>query len=499
MFRSLKSPRLLVAIAGLAGGATASVVGLGMLSANADTSASVPAATFEMPANVRSFADVVEQVSPAVVKIDVTQVAEMVPAGGMPGRPGHPGGPQFDDFFERFFGNQGMPRPERPMRGQGSGFVIDEGGYIVTNNHVVNGAEEINVSFIDGRELEATLVGVDPQTDLALLKVESDEDLPWLRFGDSDEARVGDWVLAIGNPFGLGGTATAGIISARGRDIQSGPYDDYLQIDAPINSGNSGGPVFNADGEVIGVNTAIFSPNGGNVGIGFAIPASQVEAIVSELKSSGTVERGWLGVQIQDVDEELAASFGLEDAAGVAVAEVVEDSPAQEAGIEVGDVILRFGEKTIDDARGLSRTVAATDPEDEVKVVLWREGKEKTVRVTLGKSDVGNAVAAAQGGQGEASGESLGLGLANLDDNYRSRLGLPADTEGVVVTHVQPGSPAAEEGLRPGDIVSRIDSVKIEKVEDAVRATADAREDKDRVTLLIRRGDAQRFVSVALS
>ncbi len=499
MFRSLKSPRLHVVVAGLAGGAAASVVGLGTLSANAETALSVPAATFEAPANVRSFADVVEQVSPAVVRITVSQDAATVPAGGFPGHPGGSGSPQFDDFFQHFFGTPGMPRQEQPMLGQGSGFVIDTAGFVVTNNHVIDGAESITVAFIDGRELEATLVGIDPQTDLALLKVESDDALPWLRFGDSNEARVGDWVLAIGNPFGLGGTATAGIISARGRDIQSGPYDDYLQIDAPINSGNSGGPVFNADGEVIGVNTAIFSPNGGNVGIGFAIPASQVEAIVGELKSSGSVQRGWLGVQIQNVDEELAASFGLEDAAGVAVAHVADDSPAEKAGIEVGDVILHFGDETIDDARGLSRIVGATDPEEEASVVLWRNGKEKTVRVTLAKSEAGVAVAAAQDHQGKAVGESLGLELANLDETYRSRLGVPADTEGVVVTRVQPGSPAAAEGLRPGDIVSRIDSVTVGKVEDAVRATAAAREDKERVTLLVRRGDSQRFVSVALS
>lgn len=382
------------------------------------------------------------------------------------------------------------------MRGQGSGFIIDEAGYVVTNNHVVDGAESVTISLIDGRELEATLVGIDPQTDLALLKVESDDALPWLRFGNSDKVRVGDWVLAIGNPFGLGGTATAGIISARGRDIQSGPYDNYLQIDAPINSGNSGGPVFNANGEVIGVNTAIFSPNGGNVGIGFAIPASQVETIVSELKSSGAVERGWLGVQIQDINEDLAAGFGLDDATGVAVAHVAEGSPAEKAGVEVGDVILRFGDEEIEDARGLSRKVAATDPEDEASVVVWRNGEERTLQVTLAKSEVGGAVAAVQD---QAAGKELGLELANLDEAYRNRLGVSADTEGVVVTRVRPGSPAALEGLRPGDIVSRIDSIKVEDVDDAVRATAAASDDKDRVTLLVRRGDAQRFVSVALS
>ena len=499
-FRSFKFSRMLVAVAGLTAGAAVGFTGFGMAPASADSEATpAPRAAFEAPANARSFADVVEQVSPAVVNITITRPAQTVPAGAFSGlRPG-PGGSQLDDFFERFFGAPGVPHQGRPIRGQGSGFIIDRSGYVVTNNHVVDGAESVVVTLNDGRELDATIVGTDPQTDLALLRVEAVGDLPALRFGDSDEARVGEWVLAIGNPFGLGGTATAGIISARGRDIQSGPYDDYLQIDAPINSGNSGGPVFNANGEVIGVNTAIFSPNGGNVGIGFAIPASQVEAIVDELKQSGTVQRGWLGVQIQDVDEQLAASFGLDEARGVAVAGVAEDSPADEAGIAVGDVILEFDGEDIDDARELSRTVAATDPQQDVRVTVWRDGEEKSLNVTLARSDAAAEVAAAPGGAGSTDAATLGLALTELDAGWRERLGVDEDVDGVVITRVRPDSPAAESGLRPGDVISRIDAAEVNDVEEAARLTMRAREQRDHVTLLVRRGDAQRFVSVALS
>ncbi len=315
--------------------------------------------TFDAPANTRSFADVVEQVSPSVVKISVTKKAEAVPTSMFRGQEPRDSFSPYDDFFGPFFDMPGMvPQNRGPTQALGSGFVIDKAGYIVTNNHVVEGASKIVAVFRDGKELDATLIGTDPKTDLAVLKVESAAPLPVLTFGNSDDARIGDWVLAIGNPFGLGGSATAGIISARGRDIRSGPYDDYLQIDAPINSGNSGGPVLNADGQVIGVNTAIYSPNGGNVGIGFAIPSKQVSAVVDELKASGTVRRGWLGVQIQDVDQELASGLGLDRSTGALVGDVVENSPAAAAGLKVGDVIVAFDGKDIDTAKALSLAVA---------------------------------------------------------------------------------------------------------------------------------------------
>lgn len=336
-------------------------------------------AEFEGPSV--SFADIVERVSPAVVNIAVTAQLRPAALAGPGGRV------PADEFFERFFGmpdRPGNPAMPRQRTGQGSGFIVDRDGYIVTNQHVVDGAEHVVVTLQSGEQLEATVIGQDSRTDIALLKVDSDAALPALEFGDSDRARVGDWVLAIGNPFGLGGTATAGIVSARGRDIRSGPYDDYLQIDAPINLGNSGGPVFNADGEVIGINTAIFSVNGGSVGIGFAIPANQAEDVVDELKANGSVNRGWLGVQIMDLDAERAASLGLGDAGGAVVAELVVGGPAARAGIEAGDVIVELDGERVESARALGRMVGDRDAEDRVSVGLYRNGERLSLGVTLG-------------------------------------------------------------------------------------------------------------------
>lgn len=453
---------------------------------------------FEVPATTKSFADVVETVSPAVVAISITKRAATSPTAAFP-RQGGQGSP-FDEFFGRFFDAPGMVPPNTgPMRALGSGFLVDESGYIVTNNHVVEGADSIRVMLQDGSELDASLIGTDPKTDLALLKVESQESLPALAFGDSDHARVGDWVLAIGNPFGLGGSATAGIISARGRDLRSGPYDDYLQIDAPINSGNSGGPIFNADGEVIGVNTAIYSPNGGNVGIGFAIPSRQVQTIVAELKTSGVVHRGWLGVQIQDIDAALAASLGLDESTGALISDVVANSPAAKSDLQVGDVIMQFGPDNIASAKALSVAVANTDPANKVRVKILRDGKKKTIQVKLGES---NTVAANAGGESTRSnavGGELGLGLSNLTDNERQQLGLPNDYPGVIVNRVDPGSSAADEGLRPGDVISRVGSTTVHNIAEANAAISEAKSKGKNAALLVRRRDGQQFVSVAFS
>ena len=285
-----------------------------------------------------SFADIIEAVQPAVVNISVTGPAAPQTRGHIPMQPGTPGPDNFEDFLRRFFERQSynVNSPTPTFQGMGSGFIIDAEGYVVTNNHVVEHASEIAVTFNDGTRLEAELVGTDPKTDLAVLKVESDEPLPYARFGDSDATRVGDWVIAIGNPFGLVGSATTGIVSARGRDIRSGPFDDFLQIDAPINRGNSGGPLFDLNGQVIGINTAIFSPNGGNVGIGFAIPSELAESVIDQLRSSGHVERGWLGVTIQQVDEELASGLGFDGDTGALVASVLPASPADIAGVQPG-------------------------------------------------------------------------------------------------------------------------------------------------------------------
>ena len=487
----------------LAGAVGAGVLTFSLVTIN-EHSVAQPAAP-RAPATVGvSFADVIDSVSPAVVNIAVMKTDAAAPTSFEYSVPGSPGGQQFRgqlpfEFFERFFDSD--PRGQMPQRrteGQGSGFLIDATGYIVTNNHVAGGADEITVTLQDGRKFDATLIGSDPKTDLALIKVEA-SGLPYVAFGDSDKARVGDWIVAIGNPFGLGGTATAGIVSARGRDIGSGQYDDYLQLDAPINFGNSGGPVFNTAGEVVGVNTAIFSPNGGNVGIGFAIPANQAKEIVADLREDGSVERGWLGVQIQDLDDELARSLRLTDADGALVADVVGDGPAARAGVQAGDVITRFNEHEIDSARTLSRVVAAATPSESSKVTVLRDGRSRELTVELGEAQ-NDAVAALTPGGGAAQGNAaLGLSLRPLTDGDRATLGLPSDVDGVVVAAVQPDSAAAEKGLRPGDVITRVNQQAVDNVAEVVAALNAARDRDETALLLVRRGDAQQFVALSFS
>jgi len=455
-----------------------------------------PASRFAQPAQTKSFADVIEQVNPAVVTITVSKTASAQPAFGMPNEHGQMMPSPFDGFFGRFFDFPPQLHSPGPVRALGSGFFVDTDGYIVTNNHVIDGAEDITVVTADGSQLKADLVGRDPKTDLALLKVSGDKPFPALHFGDSDNARVGDWVLAIGNPFGLGGTATAGIISARGRDIQSGPYDDYLQIDAPINSGNSGGPIVNADGEVIGVNTAIYSPNGGNVGIGFAIPATQASDIVDELKVNRVVHRGWLGVQIQGLDDDLAKSLGVKTDAGALVADVTDDSPADEAGLVVGDVITTFAGQDIDSPKALSKVVADQEPGSTARVQVWRDGRKKTLKVTVAEMNEPADLLAANSPEKSTAGR-LGLQLAPLNDRYRARLGTPAEIDGVVVEAVEPGSEAAQKGLRPGDVITQVNGHPVKSPETVANEMDASR--NDRALVLVRRGDGQYFTALALS
>jgi serine protease Do len=382
----------------------------------------------------------------------------------------------------------------------GSGFVVDPEGFVVTNNHVIAEADEISVVFGDDSTFEAELIGRDSKTDLALLRIRGDGPFPAVTFADSDSVRVGDWIIAIGNPFGLGSTVTAGIVSARSRDIRAGPYDDFLQVDAPINRGNSGGPSFNLDGEVIGINTAIFSPSGGNVGIGFAIPSNLAVPVIESLKEDGRVQRGWLGVRIQTVTEEIAESLGLDESAGALVASVTPGGPAEVAEIQPGDVILEFDKKKIDRMRGLPRIVAETPIGKEVEVAIWRRGEEQTVEVTLGELPEEDELAALteSGADTPTSSEieSLGVTVATINDELRTRYELDRDVNGVVIIDVLEGSPAGEQSLRPGDVIVEVGQEEVSSPPEVQAKVNEARQEgKKSVLLLVDRQGDLRFVA----
>lgn len=442
-----------------------------------------------------SFADLAERVSPAVVNIQVQSTVKPV-MGQMDNVPGN-----MREFFERYFNMPGMPDGQ-PGRGQeqrrvgaGSGFVIDAEGHIVTNEHVVHNADDITVTFKDGTEAKAKLVGVDDKTDLALIKIESDKPVPYVKFGKSDDVRVGDWVLTVGNPFGLGHSVNVGVVSARGRTIGAGPYDDFLQIDAQINRGNSGGPAFDLNGNVVGVNAAIFSPNGGNVGIGFAIPSSIAEKVVAELKENGTVERGWLGVSIQPVTKDIAEGLGRSDEKGALISEVSPDSPAAKAGLRSGDVILRVADKEIDKVRELPRVIADIEPGSDVRMSIWRDGKGETVNVGIGRLPEQDKVAEVV--PDKAIDGQVGLALKELDPDTARQIGVDGETKGVVVVEVKPGSPASEKGIRTGDVIVKANGRDVRKPQDVAQAIDNARKDgKSSVLALIKRGEAQRFIAL---
>ena len=448
-----------------------------------------------------SFAALVEGVQAAVVNVTVTGKSVSTSASELPGLE-LPNDPRFKDFFGRFF-QQSPSLPGRQgakpgVQGVGSGFIVTADGYLVTSNHVVEDATEIQVVLNNGERLAAEVRGRDPKTDLALLKIETDRELPYVIFGDSDGARAGDWVVAIGNPFGLGGTATTGIISARGRDIQSGPYDDYLQIDAPINRGNSGGPLFDTTGKVIGVNTAIFSPNGGNVGIGFAVPAAQAKSVIQQLMSHGHVERGWLGVQIQKLTEPLAESMKLPRTQGALVTSVTPDSPAARAGLEAGDVILSFNDHEVLDMKDLPKLVADTAPGQNSKLTVWRQGKKRNFDVSIAGSPQVTAIepelATAAGTRAR-----LGVALAPVTGELRKRFDLPGDVEGALVVEVESGSLAAREGIRPGDVIVQAGGKPVSNPADVVSVVRESHAtDQDRVLLLVNRKGDQHFVTVQL-
>ncbi|SFL53405.1 serine protease Do [Shimia aestuarii] len=447
-------------------------------------------------ARPESFADLAEKFSPAVVNITTSTVV-----AGRTGPQGIvPEGSPFEDFFREFQDRQGDGDRPRRTSALGSGFVISEDGYVVTNNHVIEGADEILIEFYSGEELPAKVIGTDKNTDIALLKVESDKPLPFVSFGDSDTARVGDWVIAMGNPLGQGFSVSAGIVSARNRAL-SGSYDDYIQTDAAINRGNSGGPLFNMDGEVVGVNTAILSPNGGSIGIGFSMASNVVKKVVAQLQEFGETRRGWLGVRIQNVSEDMVEAIeGLETASGAMVTDVPE-GPAKEAGMEAGDVILSFDGADVEDVRGLVKQVGNTDVGTTVRVVVLRDGKTQTLKVTLGRREEAEAVPASQPvPQGEPQEkEILGLTVAPLTDALRSELGIDDGTTGLVVGAVDEASKAYEKGLRAGDVLTEASQQKLLTISDLEDRIAEAKEaGRKSLLLLVRRGGEPRFVALSL-
>ncbi|MBL9053840.1 MAG: Do family serine endopeptidase, partial [Tabrizicola sp.] len=433
------------------GGVLALVLGLGLAPDR-------PALAFGAP---ESFADLADQVSPAVVNITTSALV----SGPLDGAPLVPEGSPFEDFFEDF-GPPGGGGPHREGA-LGSGFVISEDGFIVTNNHVIEGADEIEIEFFTGERLKATLIGTDTKTDIALLKVESDKPLRYVSFGNSDLMRVGDWVMAMGNPLGQGFSVSAGIVSARGREL-SGTYDDFIQTDAAINQGNSGGPLFNMDGQVIGVNTAILSPNGGSIGIGFSMGSNVVSKVVDQLKEFGETRRGWLGVKIQDVTPDVAEAMGLAEAKGALVTEVPE-GPARDAGITSGDVITMFGGQEVTDAGDLTRRVADAPVGEAVPVIILRAGQTETLSVTLGRREEAEATAfpaATDAPEAPREMETLGMTLAPLDDELRSRLGLDASAEGLVVLAVDPASEAYTKGMTEGDVITEAGQARVSRLQD---------------------------------
>jgi serine protease Do len=530
--QELRSRRRLVALRWIRGTGRAAAVGVSLvllpLAAHAQET-QPPAAPAQQPAHpqnlthraqretqvpLQSLHPIVTRVLPAVVNVSVTMKSGAASGESQAApndRQGAPTFPQspFDEFLRRFFGEPGMGpgqgEPQLPgsLRrvALGSGFIIDPSGYIVTNYHVVEQAASVTVVFQDNSRHPAKVIGRDAKTDLALLKIDTDRPLPYLTWGDSNAAQVGDWVMAVGNPFGLGGSVTAGIISARGRDIQSGPYDDFLQIDAPINRGNSGGPTFNMAAEVIGINTAIYSPSGGSVGIGFAIPASLAKPVIDQLKAHGKVERGWLGVQIQHVTPEIAKSLGMEKDHGALVANVSPSSPAAKAGVKQGDVIVSYDGHQIEQPRDLSIAVAESAIGKPETLTVWRDGKDITLNPTIAEMPQNLETASKQPSRPPAPPKqesALGMQLAPLTDDLRQQLSLGPDAHGAVVTNVSPDSPAAND-IQPGDVIQSVNRQPVNTPAEAVTKLKDAtKSGKKNVLILLNRQGSNEYVGLAV-
>ncbi len=495
----------------------------------------LPAATFARGAP-DSFADLAEKLLPAVVNISSTQNVKTADSDRGPEMPVFPPGSPFEQFFKDFMnrhghapdkngggddngdqgdegdqgggddqGNQPTP-PGKPHRMQslGSGFIVDPSGIIVTNNHVIDGADEITVTLQDNTTLKATLLGKDDHEDVAVLQVHADKPLPAVHFGDSDGSRVGDWVLAIGNPFGLGGTVTAGIVSARGRDIQQGPYDDFIQTDAAINRGNSGGPLFNMAGDVIGINTAIYSPSGGSIGIGFSIPSDDARTVVDQLRQFGRPRRGWLGVRIQAVTPDIAESLGLHESYGALIAGVNHDGPADRAHIQNGDIILTFNGQKLREMRTLPRVVAETAIDRSVPVEIWRGGKKLTLQVVVSEMPDDTKAAEVKPHVSipnpSVDFSALGMKLAPLTDATRTKYKIDAQQKGIVITEITPDGTAADHGLKAGDVVVEVQQGAVATPAEMQHRLEQARQEgKKSVLLLVQGGDGLRWVPMPVT
>ena len=448
------------------------------------------------------FSELSSRLSPAVVSISTIMSSDPT----APGAPKFPPGSPFEDFFNDFFEKRGekrSPRERKPKQAMGSGFIIDSSGLIVTNNHVIENATSINVILTDNRTFTAKLIGKDKKTDLALLKIDTKDALPFVKWGDSDTAKVGNWVLAIGNPFGLVNTVTAGIISARGRDISAGPFDDFIQTDASINRGNSGGPLFNLDGEVIGINTAIFSPTGGSVGIGFSVPSSLAKGVIFQLKKYGKTRRGWLGVRIQTVTDDIAASLGMDKASGALISGVMPDGPAKLSGVKAGDIVLNFDGKIVEDMKSLPRIVAETEIDKPVTVEVWRNGRLMKLQVIVGEMVEDKKVSEAPLQTNEVVTKEvleLGLLLSNITEDMRSKFGIPEDITGVLVVNVKSETDASVKGILPGDIIIEISQNKVFTPNDvAMRVSEEINAERDFALMLINRKGILSYIAVKIS
>jgi serine protease Do len=506
--RSLFSARKFALMASVVAGLGVAAYGFGpthgpadIFSTAAHAQVSTEVSKVEKPVG---FADIVERVKPSVISVKVNITEKLAKDDSGDDSPFQPGSPM-ERFFRRFGGPDGLPPGLRgtprghAVTGQGSGFFISADGFAVTNNHVVDGADKVEVTTDDGKIYKAKVIGTDARTDLALIKVEGGSNFPFAKLSDG-KPRIGDWVLAVGNPFGLGGTVTAGIVSARGRDIGNGPYDDFIQIDAPVNKGNSGGPAFNTEGEVMGVNTAIYSPSGGSVGIAFSIPASTVKSVVAQLKDKGSVSRGWIGVQIQPVTPDIADSLGLKKAEGALVAEPQANGPAAKAGIESGDVITQVNGETVKDARELARTIGGLAPGTAVKLDVLHKGQDKVVNLTLGQLP-NSLEAKADTDNNDKGGATRGsdvpkLGLTVAPANSVAGAG----KDGVVVTEVDPNGAAAERGFKEGDVILEVAGKNVTNAGDVREAINAARTDnKNSVLMRVKSGGSSRFVAMPLA